>query len=658
MSLTIQEDEPLEIINDIGEFITETTLTEDEKDNNKAIIESLPEEFQLSSNERTTLKMSNILKYTAYTSYVVFVSNLFSSIFRRAQLEGQLFGVGGPAMRYTAILDEIGFDGTFKDSKELRFVNDVLRQKMTLGELKTRTRNEINMLQHDLREERTYMRRMANNVAMSHLTSAIIFLSRESYILIKYDYSMWKMINIMISSFLLLPLSTLSGLMIHGNIDLHIALRTLLRFGSYMDVTKKKDFIKKVMFNTPIMGRFFNPKITVTSDIDPLRFIGETHFMTLESSFNINANGPASGEYNYCGPGTRLDLRDIPGTKDEYGLPVSRKWSQPLNLLDVGCKFHDYSYKSDGDNGFTEESQILGDVALIQYIDVLLNKNKIGFLEKMDAELVKVIFEFKLEFTHGITFEDAVKKIKKEALEKDIENIRLKNMEKLRQRIAKIKDIDMIKIKSMPDFGTSSIYDTPDIYQVSAIPEVPTDSIYNVPAIFKQQIKPIDTSSIYDMPNIYVETPILKKSNIYDQPTIYNNDIVPITKDTSSIFDMPKQMMDTSSILDDPTYKEFLDNEQPPPRQPPIPPRPPIIQTDPISQPSKPYDIYEPTIEIQMEKPRTYPTLKEMEKARKQLFFVDEDKAKRNKEFNKLVKLINKTKKKFLNQKFFIPLFI
>ena len=85
--------------------------------------------------------------------------------------------------------------------------------------------------------------------------------------------------------------------------------------------------------------------------------------------------------YNYCGPGTRLDIR-----LDNQDNP--KPGENPINAIDEACRIHDIAYRS------TDLKQRhLADIRLIHAINAIPNKS---LKEKIASFLIKTAMKGKL----------------------------------------------------------------------------------------------------------------------------------------------------------------------------------------------------------------------------------------------------------------------
>ena len=99
--------------------------------------------------------------------------------------------------------------------------------------------------------------------------------------------------------------------------------------------------------------------------------------------------GKYSGEkhipgYNYCGPGTRLDIRLDENDKPNPG-------NEPVNDIDKTCYKHDIDYRDHKDI----ENRQIADVKLIHDLNAI---KKLKFSEKLVRMLIKNIMKAKITF--------------------------------------------------------------------------------------------------------------------------------------------------------------------------------------------------------------------------------------------------------------------
>ena len=87
--------------------------------------------------------------------------------------------------------------------------------------------------------------------------------------------------------------------------------------------------------------------------------------------------------YNYCGPGTRLDIR-----LDDDDQP--RSGEAPVNEIDEACYNHDLAYRSND-----LQQRHLADIKLIHAINAIPNKS---LKEKLASLLVRSGMKGKLMF--------------------------------------------------------------------------------------------------------------------------------------------------------------------------------------------------------------------------------------------------------------------
>jgi len=90
--------------------------------------------------------------------------------------------------------------------------------------------------------------------------------------------------------------------------------------------------------------------------------------------------------YNYCGPGTRLDIR-----LDDQDQPKSGEY--PVNAIDKACHVHDVAYKSKD-----LEQRHIADVKLLHALNSIKNKN---LKESLANWLVKSAMKTKLAIGAG-----------------------------------------------------------------------------------------------------------------------------------------------------------------------------------------------------------------------------------------------------------------
>ena len=615
--LIIKSDENQEIINDLGEFITETTISEDQQVANKKILEATGlkesdiKDFKIDPSKIPQLSIAGVV---GVILPILITGNptlsRIRTFFTARELNAQSNFITNEMLRLDGVISSLRNDAVDNPS----ILRNIYGPQMTALSMANQYGQNFLRIERELTNINNIGVLQSRSIMKRLVLSLGLFISVEFMAIVKTDFNLWRITNSLISTFISLPITVFTEITLLSPINWLVVLRFWLRM---LKVVKYGGTIAKtIMLYTPILSSFISQspkgedKMKVKG-IDPLRILGETHMKTLSSTYNPLATAPGRGEYNYCGPGTRLDVRDIPNTKDQFGLPMSRPFSAPINALDLGCKYHDYSYVGDGKGGFTEESQMRGDVALIKFIDDLLEKDEIGFLQKLDAKLVKQIFEFKLEFVHGKTFKqleserlkpqtDAffkklesdpdIIKIRKEReqLKKDIKKERMGEQERKGIEDLKMRDLELLEnmaLKSKPEVEIIDIYDAP-LISVSK----------------KESVK----SSMYDAPIIKTIKPTFKpvKSSMYDAPI--------------------------STI-------------------PPIPPIPPNKLKDNMS---------DPIININIPKPKNFPNKQDFEKFKLSLFFIDEDDKERKKILNQLLKLIKKTKKKFLNGNSFIPVYL
>jgi hypothetical protein len=312
-----------------------------------------------------------------------------------------------------------------------------------------------------------------------------------------FDFGMYRLISFLLNYIAGVPLTFLTqmfdfalsflGVDIFDLVNVHIKAFTLLA-QQFADVNEN-NLAQKVFKSIPVVKFWLSGEGGT-----------EKHLRTMESSLNPrNQVGFTKGSYNFCGPNTRLDLRTIPNTKDKFGLPMSVPNSPPINLLDVGCKMHDFATKA------SPESQIKADNALIKYIDKHILKNpNITISEKLDGKLVKNIMKIKLKVVLG---QDV------NVIPKNIENEIVKEVFKMENPKF---DYDILNKSS-----TKQLNKDFDISYPPLPPPPPPP-----PAFPPTILKPSDFS---------------KKSDRPPRPFISR----------------PK-----SFLLDDPQYKEFLDDEE------------------------------------------------------------------------------------------------
>ena len=92
--------------------------------------------------------------------------------------------------------------------------------------------------------------------------------------------------------------------------------------------------------------------------------------------------------YNYCGPGTRLDIRLDSNDQPNPG-------ENPINAIDEACRIHDIAYR-DGDL----QQRHLADVKLIHAINAIPDKS---LKEKIASAVIKTIMKGKLLFGSGVS---------------------------------------------------------------------------------------------------------------------------------------------------------------------------------------------------------------------------------------------------------------
>ena len=91
--------------------------------------------------------------------------------------------------------------------------------------------------------------------------------------------------------------------------------------------------------------------------------------------------------YNYCGPGTRLDIR-----LDEQNQPQSSE--HPINAIDKACYAHDLAYKSDD-----LRKRHIADVNLIYALNAIKDKN---LKQRITSWLIKTAMKGKILFGASI----------------------------------------------------------------------------------------------------------------------------------------------------------------------------------------------------------------------------------------------------------------
>ena len=85
--------------------------------------------------------------------------------------------------------------------------------------------------------------------------------------------------------------------------------------------------------------------------------------------------------YNYCGPGTRLDIR-----LDENNQP--NPGEEPINAIDQACYIHDLAYRDDD-----IQQRHLADVNLIHALNAIKDKK---FKERLATWIIKAAMKGKL----------------------------------------------------------------------------------------------------------------------------------------------------------------------------------------------------------------------------------------------------------------------
>jgi len=679
----LKNDNPLDIIDDIGQFITETTQTADEEkkqgEKNLDILKKAGiKEKDIKTFGSDPTKINNIPELIGAIMTISYIAHpavqIIKGLITSRQLEAQRIFLISEINRYGQEIANLrNIDPTIR--------NDIFSREMTAYSIVQTLRNNLINTGQESRAISASRSEQIQSTFKRLISITGFFLFNEFISVMGSDYSTWRLINSAINSLLSIPTIYFEITLINP-INWFEVLKFWLRMYTFISSSRKlsKDILKQI----PIVGLFIGQSSTgreklKEEGIDPLRFLGETHLKTLASMYNPLAVRPGKGEYSYCGPGTRIDLRDIKGTKDQFGLPMSKPWSPPINSLDLGCKFHDYSYLPDGKGGFTEESQITGDYALIRFCEDILKNPDIGYLQKMDTKLVKQIFEFKLEFAHGVTVESIKKTEAKKIgdawrskmmndpeilkIQKDRKEISEQIMKERKQRIA---DRDKrIEAKKLGDAWRSKMMNDPEILKIQKDRKEISEQIMKER---KQRIadrdKNIERRAIAQIKLDDLE--VLRKQALQSYqvyPPIVDvvkpsrrgrdrrgRDIYILSRQgQGQVAIIPKKYYQEEIIDSEPFegfYEEFFNPEFGPPI---IPPKPPIQKT---------IDLSEPTINIEIPKNKNYPTKKDFEEFKLKMFFLDKDEAKRNKELSKLIKLIEQTKKKFLNNNNFIPVFL
>ena len=631
----LKNDNPLDIIDDIGQFITETTQTADEEkkqgEKNLDILKKAGiKEKDIKTFGSDPTKINNIPELIGAIMTISYIAHpavqIIKGLITSRQLEAQRIFLISEINRYGQEIANLrNIDPTIR--------NDIFSREMTAYSIVQTLRNNLINTGQESRAISASRSEQIQSTFKRLISITGFFLFNEFISVMGSDYSTWRLINSAINSLLSIPTIYFEITLINP-INWFEVLKFWLRMYTFISSSRKlsKDILKQI----PIVGLFIGQSSTgreklKEEGIDPLRFLGETHLKTLASMYNPLAVRPGKGEYSYCGPGTRIDLRDIKGTKDQFGLPMSKPWSPPINSLDLGCKFHDYSYLPDGKGGFTEESQITGDYALIRFCEDILKNPDIGYLQKMDTKLVKQIFEFKLEFAHGVTVES----IKKTEAKKIGDAWRSKMMND--PEILKIqKDRKEISEQIMKE-RKQRIADRDKNIERRAIAQIKLDDL----EVLRKQA--LQSYQVYP-PIVDVVKPS-RRSRDRRGRDIY----ILSRQGQGQVAIIPKKYYQEEIIDSEPFegfYEEFFNPEFGPPI---IPPKPPIQKT---------IDLSEPTINIEIPKNKNYPTKKDFEEFKLKMFFLDKDEAKRNKELSKLIKLIEQTKKKFLNNNNFIPVFL
>ena len=631
----LKNDNPLDIIDDIGQFITETTQTADEEkkqgEKNLDILKKAGiKEKDIKTFGSDPTKINNIPELIGAIMTISYIAHpavqIIKGLITSRQLEAQRIFLISEINRYGQEIANLrNIDPTIR--------NDIFSREMTAYSIVQTLRNNLINTGQESRAISASRSEQIQSTFKRLISITGFFLFNEFISVMGSDYSTWRLINSAINSLLSIPTIYFEITLINP-INWFEVLKFWLRMYTFISSSRKlsKDILKQI----PIVGLFIGQSSTgreklKEEGIDPLRFLGETHLKTLASMYNPLAVRPGKGEYSYCGPGTRIDLRDIKGTKDQFGLPMSKPWSPPINSLDLGCKFHDYSYLPDGKGGFTEESQITGDYALIRFCEDILKNPDIGYLQKMDTKLVKQIFEFKLEFAHGVTVES----IKKTEAKKIGDAWRSKMMND--PEILKIqKDRKEISEQIMKE-RKQRIADRDKNIERRAIAQIKLDDL----EVLRKQA--LQSYQVYP-PIVDVVKPSRRGRDRRGR------DIYILSRQgQGQVAIIPKKYYQEEIIDSEPFegfYEEFFNPEFGPPI---IPPKPPIQKT---------IDLSEPTINIEIPKNKNYPTKKDFEEFKLKMFFLDKDEAKRNKELSKLIKLIEQTKKKFLNNNNFIPVFL
>ena len=631
----LKNDNPLDIIDDIGQFITETTQTADEEkkqgEKNLDILKKAGiKEKDIKTFGSDPTKINNIPELIGAIMTISYIAHpavqIIKGLITSRQLEAQRIFLISEINRYGQEIANLrNIDPTIR--------NDIFSREMTAYSIVQTLRNNLINTGQESRAISASRSEQIQSTFKRLISITGFFLFNEFISVMGSDYSTWRLINSAINSLLSIPTIYFEITLINP-INWFEVLKFWLRMYTFISSSRKlsKDILKQI----PIVGLFIGQSSTgreklKEEGIDPLRFLGETHLKTLASMYNPLAVRPGKGEYSYCGPGTRIDLRDIKGTKDQFGLPMSKPWSPPINSLDLGCKFHDYSYLPDGKGGFTEESQITGDYALIRFCEDILKNPDIGYLQKMDTKLVKQIFEFKLEFAHGVTVES----IKKTEAKKIGDAWRSKMMND--PEILKIqKDRKEISEQIMKE-RKQRIADRDKNIERRAIAQIKLDDL----EVLRKQA--LQSYQVYP-PIVDVVKPSRRGRDRRGRDIYISS-----RQGQGQVAIIPKKYYQEEIIDSEPFegfYEEFFNPEFGPPI---IPPKPPIQKT---------IDLSEPTINIEIPKNKNYPTKKDFEEFKLKMFFLDKDEAKRNKELSKLIKLIEQTKKKFLNNNNFIPVFL
>ena len=93
--------------------------------------------------------------------------------------------------------------------------------------------------------------------------------------------------------------------------------------------------------------------------------------------------------YNYCGPGTRLDIRLDSNDNPNPG-------EEPINAIDEACQIHDIAYRA-GDL----QQRHLADVRLIHAINAIPDKT---LRQKIASAIISAVMKGKLVFGSGSVY--------------------------------------------------------------------------------------------------------------------------------------------------------------------------------------------------------------------------------------------------------------